>query len=347
VSASPSAAGSRGDGGVVAWGHTVPSTRIGLGTRSVVWDHHQPTLRSTDLIIIEQAMRNLTNVGLFARSLFEGPPVALWGHGRRFQSEPGSALPEHAKAFITRRAHWFFAYTDLSAAIVEGMGVPADRITVVNNAIDTHRLWEDMASVTADDLRSWRDRMGIRGRDVCVYSGGLYPGKRLRFLLAAADLMRAHNREFELVAMGGGEDLAWLREAARLREWLHVPGPTFGRDKTCALTAGRLLLMPGVVGLVVLDAFTLGTPMVTIANRGHGPEISYLAHELNGLMLPSDTSIAAYAAAAQDLLDDPQRYRRLVGGGLLAAQQYSVEAMAARFAQGVLQALSRAPRRVR
>jgi glycosyltransferase involved in cell wall biosynthesis len=159
--------------------------------------------------------------------------------------------------------------------------------------------------------------------------------------------VRDRDPAFELVVLGGGPDLADLERRAADLPWLHVLGPTFGDEKVLAFAAARLFLLPGLVGLAVLDSFALQTPMVTIDVPYHGPEIAYLDADVNGVVLPADTSPQAYAAAVVALFEDEARWQRLVAGCREAANRYTIADMAARFADGVSRALRTPPYRGR
>lgn len=337
----------RGDDGHLEWAEAVRTSRVRVGQRSLVWQHHAARLASEDLIIVEQATRNLSNLALIIRSRLGGPPVALWGHGRNLQSSDASSLAERVKRGITRRAPWFFAYNAFSADIIADLGVPRERISVVNNAIDTYSMRRELESLERVEIDAMLRQWNIAGHDLCVYSGGLYSDKRLPFLVEAGDHAYARNPSFELLVMGGGTELPWLRDAAASRPWLHVLGPTFGRAKACAFAASKLLLMPGLVGLVVLDAFVYETPLVTVEGTYHSPEFSYLVSGENGLVLPEGTSPATFGEAVNALMRDTERHTALVAGCQRAAHRYTIEDMAERFALGVVAALESIPARAR
>jgi len=97
--------------------------------------------------------------------------------------------------------------------------------------------------------------------------------------------------------------------------------------------------MPGLVGLVVVDSFALGVPMVTTDYPFHSPEIDYLKNDENGLIVNCGQSAEVYAAAVARLLQDPARLERLRQGALASAPQYTIENMVANFAEGVVRAL--------
>jgi L-malate glycosyltransferase len=333
---------SRGDEGEIAWAEVVPVRRLRIGRRELVWQHCLTNTRGADLVIVEQAAKNLVNFVLFARHLGGAVRLAMWGHGKNLRTHEAHAIAEGVKRLMTRRVHWWFAYTETSATWVQQAGVPRTRLTVVNNAIDTSTLVAQRSKITADDIVALRTELSIVGRHVCVYAGGLYAEKRLRFLVEAADLIRRREPEFELIVMGGGEDGEAMRRLARSRPWLHVVGPRFGDEKVRCFAASKLLLMPGVVGLAILDAFALETPIVTTAIPGHGPEIDYLVPGVNGEILAADADPQRYADAVLALLRDDVARGRLVDGCRATSGRYGIGDMADRFANGIVAALEAA-----
>ena len=106
------------------------------------------------------------------------------------------------------------------------------------------------------------------------------------------------------------------------------------------VSLGRVLLMPGLVGLVVLNSFAYGLPMVTTDLPYHSPEIDYLIDGENGVMVKQADDPDAYADAAIRVLLDQDFRDKLKAGGTAALETYSIEAMAERFADGVTKALA-------
>jgi L-malate glycosyltransferase len=191
------------------------------------------------------------------------------------------------------------------------------------------------------ELERVRAALGSTGKNVCVFAGGMYGEKRLAFLLEACELVRAAVPDFEMIFVGSGEDAGLVEEAARRHEWIHYVGPKFTRDLVPYFMLSKLLLMPGLVGLVVLDSFACEIPLVTTAVTYHSPEIEYLEHGVNGWRVEDPDDVRAYASAVARLLRDDTLRARLVAGCRVAATKYTVENMVERFAVGVLHALER------
>ena len=329
------------DTGAISWGHAIQNRLIPVGARSFLWQPCAALVQGSDLVIVEQASKLILNYLLLARQWMGGPKVAFWGHGKNFQQPGASRLGEAVKRAVSRWPHWWFAYTEGSARIVRGLPYPSDRITVVQNAIDTTALRKHCVSVDDDGLRALRGRWAIRSQNVAIYSGGLYADKRVPFLLEAAYALRQRVPDFELIVLGAGPDQRLVEEAASEHPWIHYAGPCFGGEKAAYFALSRVMLMPGLVGLAVVDAFALEVPLVTVDLPYHSPEIEYLHHGENGLKLPAETDADAYAAAVADLFSDGAKLERLRAGCRSAAKVYTLEAMVRRFTDGVIEALSR------
>ena len=289
------------------------------------------------MIVLEQQNRALHNYPLLAARYFGSrTKLAFFGHGRNFQ-ETRETLGERIKRLLAVQVDWWFAYTEASALALTDAGMPGERITVMNNAIDTRGLQTDLGAVTLEDVTVFRQELDISpDASVGLFIGGLYPEKRLPFLLAAAEIIRARRPDFVLLIAGDGPDRAVFKPAAHLR----LLGPRFGRDKAVLLKAADLLLMPGAIGLVVLDAFCAGLPLVTTALKYHGPEFAYMNDGREGVVVRDPNSVEAYADAVLALLADAPRIRDMSVRAREAATNYTIESMAERFADGVVKALA-------
>ena len=128
--------------------------------------------------------------------------------------------------------------------------------------------------------------------------------------------MREAVPDFHLLIIGGGPDAGIAEAAAAELPWVHYVGPKLGAEKTALASLGRVFLMPGLVGLGVLDSFAYGTPMVTTDVPYHSPEIDYLRHGENGLIVADD--VRTYAEAVTELLTD-EAWRLQLRRGAAAA----------------------------
>ena len=323
------------------WATEIRNRTVDIGGKQVVWQPAWQEVRGSDLVIVEQASKLPLNFLLLAAQRFGGPRVGLWGHGTNMQAD-GRTLTrtaELAKRRTMRAAHWFFAYTDGVAEKVRRIGFPNDRITVMQNTLDTETLRRCYLEATDAEVAHVRARYGIVGTHVGLYLGALYRGKRLDFLVESALHTRELVRDFELVIAGTGPEADTVQEAARRHPWIHAVGPVFGREKAVFGRLADVMLIPDLVGLAVLDAFALETPLVTTAAAfDRSPEVEYLQHGVNGLVV-AGLSPQDYGTAVTDLLHERGRLDALREGCRVSSSRYTVHEMVSRCAGGIAAAL--------
>jgi glycosyltransferase involved in cell wall biosynthesis len=319
----------KNDAGELPWAEPL-ATRYLAGGR-LCWQPMQQHIRDADLVIVTQENKLLHNhLLLVAPRRFR---LAFWGHGANLQSGRPDGAKERYKRWTTRRVDWWFAYTGLSADLVQAAGFPADRTTVLNNAIDTAQERQQRRSITPAELQALRDALGFGPGPVGVFVGSLYANKRLDFLFDVAAAIRDQVPDFQLLVVGDGPDRSRVQAACAALPWVRWVGVKTGREKVLHMALAQLMLNPGLVGLGILDAFACGAPLLTTESHAHGPEIAYLDQGVNGLMTAND--VGAYAAACVRLLRDPAALDVLRAGCAASADEYTLHNMALRFAEGI------------
>ncbi|GAA1358201.1 glycosyltransferase family 4 protein [Streptomyces beijiangensis] len=296
-----------------------------IAGRRLLWRDLREVVRSSDAVVLSQELRHLDTYPLLARRRVK---VALWGHGRTCPVRHGAVL-RHAKAALTRRADWFFAYTDEGREYAERSGLSPRCITVLNNAIDTASLAAAREKVGDTELREFRERYGLTAGRTGLYIGALDTPKRVPFLLDAAEELARRIPGFRLLVAGDGAERALVEGAGPA---VVYTGTASDRDKALLGAAADIMLTPGAVGLCAVDSFALRVPVATTRWPFHGPEFSYLEHGRNALITTDDPD--AYSDAVMQLLCSPRRLASMRRSCRVDAQRYTVEGMAAAFAHG-------------
>jgi len=329
----------RRDIGTLPWADAVVNRYVSIGDKDILWQPFPEKHRDADLVVFMQENRLLSNYPWLLLRNFHKIKTAYWGHGRNFQTTRPAGLREKWKQFLVGRVDWWFAYTDMTKDILLADGYPRERITVLDNAIDNESFVADLAAVSDARLADLRHQLDVPAdAQVGLYCGSLYPDKRLDYMVAAADKIRAALPNFHLLIIGDGPSAGEIKAAAATRPWLHWLGVRKGIEKAEYFRLADVIINPGAVGLHVLDSFCAGTPMVTTTEAKHGPEIAYLKNDENGLVVTGDANV--YANAIIDLFQNPPHYAQLQTRALADAQRYTLQNMVEHFADGIERCLN-------
>lgn len=286
-----------------------------------------------DLVVMVQSNGYLANFALHLARWLGWRRVAYWGHGYNHQGM-ASSLTEKIKRRLACHVDWWFTYTEQTGKYLQDLGFPAHKISVIENAVDTSKFAHAVANVPAPTLTTLRSKLHLP-EDACVgiYCGSLYADKQLEFLLDAAKLIHQENPSFRLLIIGDGPQRQWLIDAIRTQPWIHYGGAQFGEYKAAYFALAHFFLNPGLVGLAILDSFAAGLPFITTEYEGHSPEVCYLQHGQNGLILPFDQE--KYARSVAELTRNTGVLLALKEGARKSAQRYTVENMVSNVTNGI------------
>lgn len=320
----------------LSWGIYRENKVFVFGSSQLIWQPVWDLVKGKDLVIVEQANSLLINYPLMVLRNFGNLKFAFWGHGSNLQ-ENSQSLKNRFKYLYLKQCDWWFAYTEGVKRFLESKGVESKRITTVNNAIDTRELMQAYGNISEDDVAALKRSMNIESEHIGIYCGALYSEKRIDFLIDAAILIRERIDDFHLIVVGAGEDGYIVEAASKQFQWLHYVGPKFGNDRVKYFKMAHLFLLPGAVGLAVLDAFAMQTPMITVENGKHGPEIEYLVSGVNGIVTKND--LESYVSDTVKCFLNPEMIQKMVSECKSSAEYFTVEAMVKNFSAGVYQCL--------
>ena len=322
----------------IDWGIAIRNYKINLFGRSL---YYQPVLQyihDADLIIVEQASKLLINYYLWFLNLIGYKKLAFWGHGIDFQNDNSNSISEFVKKIMTRKVHWFFAYTSLSKRVLETMGYPAERITTTDNTIDVEQIYEGRKKLYKKDLSKIKNQLGIQSENICLFVGGLYKEKRLDFLIESLLVVKKKIGDFQFIVIGDGPEKNNIVNIAVKQKWIHYVGFKDNKEKLPYTEISKLLIIPSLVGLSIIDSFVSGVPLVTTDAKGHGPEIEYLENGVNGIM--TKNTVTAYSSSIIELLQSEEKRFMLVEGCRQSAKKYTITNMVNNFYSGLVNALN-------
>lgn len=292
-----------------------------------------------DLVIVGNENKYLINPFLLLLSALRLKTVAFWGLGPNMHPDR-SAFSEWIKERMVTSVDWWFAYTETIADYLRQHGMPAERVTNVQNATDTVDLRRQLSEIRDDQAK--QAKMALTGKDsskVGIYCGLLGEIKAIPMLVEAARLVRQRCPDFHLVIVGNGPDRKWLEEAITEDPWIHYMGSQFGRESAMLYRIADVFLLAGTAGLAIVDSFAAALPLIATQLPTHPPEISYLRDGENG-RLTAHTA-AAFADAILEVLATPELMACLRRGAERAGSQYTIEAMVENYRAGINQCFVR------
>ena len=314
--------------------HQLEQRNLAIGSRGFLYRKVQGLVKELqpDLLIVEQAIKNLESWPLLLSRSRTKPLVGIWGQGGYYSHAP-SSLSKRVKSLMNHRGRWFFAYTDEGSKFVVDQGFPKDRVTTLNNSTDTLQLREDLAQISPQELCDMRNRYGLVEGKTALFMGGVDPRKGMEFLVEAARRIGSIDSEFQLLVVGDGSDVGRVKQAQAMGIPIHYLGRASGAAKAVTLAMSDFLLIPEWVGLVATDALAAGRPVVTTDHSSHAPEISYLVEGTCRITTLHD--VESYSNAVVELMNDPERLSQMQALSRMEGNSYSIQSMGDRFIAGI------------
>lgn len=324
------------------WAEKVQEKYIKFGKYHLVYQPYLKYLKDANLIIIAQEMKLLLNYILMWQRRSDKFRLAFWGHCMNYQ-ELSSNFLNKVKRKLNNFTDWWFVYTAKEAEFIAKNGFPRERISVVQNSIDTATLQELRKRVAITQIEKVRFKLGINKNDkVGLFCGGLYKEKRLEFLIESCRRIKNKIPEFHLVVLGGGPGETYINKIVLENHWIHYLGPVYNdSERVLYFMAADIFLLPGLVGLAILDSFTFSVPLITTDFPFHSPEIEYLENGRNGII--TKDSLEEYTDVVIKTLADDKKREMLIQGCRDSAQKYSIANMAENFSDGIEKCLQLPP----
>lgn len=320
---------------------------------------YQPVLRTIlfgdfKAAVIGYEIKYLSNLVLLLLFKLRRRPVLFWGFGDHIESRPrtGIALQgllyrmvRRAKQALLSASSGYLAYTEKGRQNLMRIGYPEDRVWVLRNTIDLAPqigAWQRFQQHSKETLRK---ELGLPGAGpVLLYMGRLVAGKRVDELIEAVRSLNpgADENGVRLLVVGDGPariDLETQAEGLSVVRFLGAQDPESDMIGKCFRVASAMAI-PGYVGLAVNHAFAHGVPVITREHGDHRPEIEFVKHDRNGLIVPGDE--AAFVASLRAFCDDPETMTRLSKGALETRTALGLETMVSAFHGAVTAVLKRA-----
>jgi glycosyltransferase involved in cell wall biosynthesis len=221
---------------------------------------------------------------------------------------------------ICKGAHMVIVPSEYLGEVVQGWGIPQDKIKVVYNGTDF--------KASALSKEEARKKLGLNG-NVILSAGRLVPWKGFRMLIKIVPKLSAVNQFFQLVIVGDGPDRKNLESIVR-NMGLERKVRLVGRKSQVELAeyiaaADMFVLNTGYEGFShqVLEAMSAGVPLIT-TSAGGNKEIIHQGQ--NGFMVKYNDEFNLIEVI-RTLWNSPDIRERFIEEGKKTASYFTVEKM--------------------
>ncbi|WP_159451333.1 glycosyltransferase [Demequina sp. NBRC 110054] len=284
----------RGDAVDAEWAFEVPTRMWGYsGAFPAVVDRQLPRDWRRAILVTEM---QATNVNAW-RQLVSRRPFVTFGHGESGTTSNGS-VATRLRAILNRHARQVVTYTEEGRTAVIAAGrLDPSRVTAFGNATDTSALRAALARVDHEDIERFNSEHGIdSSAKIALVLGAMRENKRISLLVDAARRVLQEDQSWWIVAAGDGPEAGKLRVLQEETGRVVMLGHASADEFAPAASQAQLLLNPGRIGLVAVDALVMGLPVLTAPGAEHAPEAAYLEEGL-GLICAERATDAAFAEA--------------------------------------------------
>lgn len=296
---------------------------------------------TADMIIIQQGNKIVTNHLYIILSYFLRKKIGVWGNCKQELGAFRNGIFYRTWWWkLTKNIDHWFAYNDTTKLILEKAMFPKKQITVLYNTIDTKSQIETYNSFTESYIQQLKNKYEIKSNDIVgLFCSRLYPDKRIDFLLQALELVIKEIPNFKFFVLGDGDEIQKISDFEVNHKWFFQIGTKYGEEKISYFRISDFQLMPGALGLHVVDSFAFETPIITTNNLTHGVEFDYLQNYENGIV--SSYNLDAYVEAIIKVCKDSNLLKKLKYGCKESAKLFSIERMSQNFISGILETINK------
>lgn len=165
---------------------------------------HSPVLNAIPALWVGH--RRDISVVYELRALWEDAAV---DHGTTTEGSLRYRVSRGLETHVLRRADHVTTICEGLRREIAGRGIPADRVTVIPNAVDTREFQVNRAPDAA-----LAAELGLAGKTVIGFAGSFYAYEGLDLLLDAAAILRPRHPDLHLLLVGGGPQERALKAQA-------------------------------------------------------------------------------------------------------------------------------------
>ncbi len=201
---------------------------------------------------------------LLASNFFKKKRVYIWTHGW-YGKESG--FDAKMKLWLFRHVSGTFVYGDRAKKLLEGKGIPKEKLFAIHNSLDYDKQKALREAITPSDI--YKEHFHNEYPTI-IFIGRLTKVKKLDLVIDAIDRLQKHGEFYNLVFVGDGSEKNNLERKVsdlNMQNSVWFYGACYDEKKNAELVYNAdLCVSPGNVGLTAMHALSFGCPVVTHDN---------------------------------------------------------------------------------
>lgn len=281
------------------------------------------------VIVTEGGQNTFNNVQIKWYSRLFGVPYIQWDLGRGYQdfgNSLGRKLYMWIYKRIANRAELIYGYNTSSKKYFEDLGIPSDKIVVLNNTADTvllKKVIENSSKELPDDMVKLYDP----NKRYIIFVGSLLPTKRIEDF---KEIMTKLKGKYSLLIVGGGKE-DYTRQLKSL--FKDIDCIFLGYKKPEELlpyyNISSFCILPGLGGLSINQAMAYGLPV--LCTHADGAESDVVKKDVTGYIYSDINDLVHYINSKTD--DDWKQMGK--NAAELMFGEFSIEKECERFIEGI------------
>jgi len=254
-------------------------------------------LKNYDFVILPEGVFFLSNYLIMFFCKIKNIPVGLYSHGYNHQRNKStlSKLLEFVRGIVHRRCDFIIVYSKKGYSHVNiNNKVPSEKIFLALNTLDVEDIQKRSDKFSIDDTNKCRQSFGIKPEDFLIaFVGRIEKEKNPLWAIELIQHLLDKTYSPHLFFIGDGSELDIIKNFLRgcpnhVQSRIHFLGRLSVKDVDLYLKSSDVSVMPGMTGLAVVHSFALGVPYITTNIETHSPEIEYLQHNINGVIVENN-----------------------------------------------------------
>ena len=266
------------------------------------------SLKNYDVVIVEDAINNLSYPICHLLKPFYNYKIIKWGHGRDLSSSKPNCFKkkiENFKLKLIQKSDGYLAYTNYVKTYLVSKGIDENIITVINNTININKNYK---LVDRKKVDIYKKELNISNKNILLYVGRIDERKKIPLLIDSLVELKKYLKDFIIFIVGDGDNnlITRIQNSIGSNYFRHVGAITDENILVKYYSICDLFVFPGDVGLGPLTAISYNAVPLIIDSHTHNPEIEYL-NSNNSIILPINTDSKNYAESILKYLSNKEK----------------------------------------